>query len=180
MKFYTVTDDYIRHLKETDKNVPDNYSESRAYVGIVLQVGGTKYLAPLTSFKEKQNKIPNSTPTIFKLHEDGNPDNKLGMIQLNNMIPVTDSVISELDVDVQAEPYKRMLRRQIKFIKKNNDKIVARAKKLRKLVVENKHPHFSKISCKFEELEAAKASYKAPTPQVASKDQLAALAAMFK
>ncbi|EMD1174222.1 type III toxin-antitoxin system ToxN/AbiQ family toxin [Vibrio harveyi] len=180
MKFYTVTDDYIQHLKKIDKHVPDNYSETRAYVGIVLQVNGVKYLAPLTSYKEKQDKIKNSTPTIFKLHEEGNPDNKLGMIQLNNMIPVTDCVISELDVDAQDEPYKRMLQRQIKFIKKNSEKITSRAEKLRKLVVENKHVHFSKVSCKFKELEDALSSYSAPTPQAASTDQLAALAAKFK
>lgn len=180
MKFYTVTDDYIRHLKKTDKNVPDNYSESRAYIGVVLQVNGFKYLAPLTSYKTKQDKIKNSTPTIFKLHEDGNPENKLGMIQLNNMIPVIDSVISELDVDSQDEPYKQMLQRQIKFIKKNSDKIVTRAEKLRKLVVENQHPHFSKVSCKFEDLEVAQHLYVSPSPQAPSADQLAALAAKFK
>ena len=180
MKFYTVADDYIRHLKKTDTNVPDNYSENRAYIGIVLQINGVQYLAPLTSYKAKQDKLKSGLPTIFKLHEDGNVDNKLGMIQLNNMIPVIDDVISELDVDSQAEPYKSMLQRQIKFIKKNSDKITGRAQKLYKLVVENKHDHFSKISCKFGDLEAAKASYQLPKPQTPSADQLAALTARFK
>ncbi|MBY8067964.1 type III toxin-antitoxin system ToxN/AbiQ family toxin [Vibrio fluvialis] len=180
MKFYTVTDDYIQHLKAADKNVPDNYSETRAYIGIVLTVKGTKYLAPLTSYKEKQDQIKNSTPTIFKLNEEGNLSNKLGMIQLNNMIPVTDSVIDELDVDAQKEPYKSMLQRQIKFIKKNSDKIATRATKLYRLVAESKHPHFSKVSCNFELLEAAMLAYKIPEAKAVAQEKLEALAAKFK
>ncbi|SBS65479.1 type III toxin-antitoxin system ToxN/AbiQ family toxin [Vibrio atlanticus] len=175
MNFYTVTDDYINHLKKTDKTVPNNYSEKRAYVGIVLHVNGCKYLAPLTSYKEKQDRISSSSPSVYKINEDGVLSNKLGMLQLNNMIPVTDAVITELDVEKQDEPYRSMLQRQIKFIKKNGDKIIERAEKLHKLVVVDKHKHFSNISCDFSALEAAMGTYQVPTPKPPTLSQLAAL-----
>ncbi|PNH98422.1 type III toxin-antitoxin system ToxN/AbiQ family toxin [Vibrio diazotrophicus] len=180
MKFYTVTDDYIKHLKQTDRNVPDNYQGKRAYIGIVLEINNVKYLAPLTSYKAKQDKISSSTPSIYKIHEVDVPENKLGMIQLNNMIPVSDDVISELDVDREADPYKRMLQRQIVFIRKNSAAIVTRAQKLRILVVDKKHPHFSKISCDFVALEEAMGAYKTPESQPVSQDKLAALVEQFK
>ncbi|MBQ4938338.1 MULTISPECIES: type III toxin-antitoxin system ToxN/AbiQ family toxin [Citrobacter freundii complex] len=159
MKFYTVSDSYISHLKNVDDRVPDNYGGGRAFIGIVLEVNGLKYLAPLTSYKAKQDKIAPSTPTIFKLHERNNPENKLGMICLNNMLPVTDEVIELLDIDAQPKRYQKMLYRQFEFIKLHTDDIEARAQNLYKMITVDKHTFFSRISCDFELLEQASASY---------------------
>lgn len=152
MRFYTVTNTYIHFLKEFEKKVPNpsggNYKNIKPYVGVVLNIDGHKFLAPLTSYKEEtHDKLPESAPTHFKLYEVGNPGNKLGLIALRYMIPVLDSEIKEVDLDTQVEPYKQMLQRQYAYIKANQAKIEALAGKLYQKVVIDKTPHYVNLSC---------------------------------
>jgi protein AbiQ len=153
MKFYTVSDEYITYLRTIDGNVPHNYSSGRAFIGVVLTISEHKYLAPLTSYKPKQDNYDSSSPTLFKLHERTDPLNKLGMIQLNNMIPVLDSEISLLDIESQRLNYKRMLYKQYEFIKINAHEIQKRAEHIYMLVVIKETHFFKRISCNFKLLE---------------------------
>lgn len=67
MKFYTVDERYIAALKGAEPTkVLDNYQGTRPYVGVLLEVNGTKFLAPLTSHKAKHDTIDGSKPTVFK------------------------------------------------------------------------------------------------------------------
>lgn len=154
VKFYTVNDDYIKHLKAIDDKVRDNYGTARPYIGVLLEVNGHQYIAPLTSYKAKQDRLKSSSPTIFKMHEKGDENNKLGMVQLNNMIPVTTSVITLLDVAAQNQKYQNLLGLQLAFLKSNQDKITEKALKLYELITIKKHPVFCPISCDFVALEA--------------------------
>ncbi|ASU40241.1 hypothetical protein hmeg3_19400 [Herbaspirillum sp. meg3] len=162
MRFYTVKNEYIAHLRGVDKNVPENYGGKRPYVGVVIEINGCKYLAPLTSYKPKQDGFKNS-PAIMKLHERGNPANKLGMIQLSNMIPVTDDVVVELDLTKEDPKYQRMLQKQLEFIKTQRDEIVDKTTKLYKLVCTDKNPFYVKLSCDFANLETALQEYVRPS-----------------
>ena len=149
MQFYKVSDRYINFLKKLDTKIPDNYSGKRPYVGIVLEINGHKYLAPLTSHKPKQDKLQSTNPTIYKIHEKGNENNKLGMLHFNNMIPVIDSEIATIDFSTQDKKYSSLLSTQLAFIKSNQDNIKTRAKQLYNLVTVNKNAHFCSLSCDF-------------------------------
>lgn len=164
MRFYTVKDEYILYLRGIDKNVPDNYKGARPYVGIVFEINGSKYLAPLTSYKPKQDHIKNS-PAILKLHERGNESNKLGMIQLSNMIPISDEVIAELDLSGQDEKYRKMMYKQLEYIKTQTNEIANKTEKLYKLVCVDKSAFYVKLSCDFTALEAALKAYTPPAAQ---------------
>lgn len=153
MKFYTVSDRYIAYLKTLDNKVPNNYGGKRPYVGIILQINGHSYLAPLTSYKPKQDNLDSSNRTIFKIHEKGKPSNKLGMLHLNNMIPVIESETTLVDFLKLDAKYKILLTHQIDFIKSEQDAIKERAAKLYHSVVVLKNAHFSKLSCDFSVLE---------------------------
>jgi protein AbiQ len=124
-------------------------------------VNGCKYLAPLTSYKPKQDHIKNS-PAILKLHERGNEANKLGMIQLSNMIPVSDDVIIELDLSDQDEKYRKMMHKQLEYIKTQVAEISEKTEKLYKLVCVAKSPFYVKLSCDFAALEVALRAYVPP------------------
>jgi protein AbiQ len=163
MQFYTVSDSYIAHLKGVEARVPDNYGGSRAFVGIVLEINGLKYLAPLISHKPKQDRIPSSAPSAFKLHERTDPTNKLGMICLNNMLPVTDDVIELLDISAQPARYQRMLYKQYEYIKVNITEIESRAQNLYKIVTVDQNKFFTSICCDFKVLEEACNSFNRPT-----------------
>jgi protein AbiQ len=153
MKFYTVSDSYIAFLKNIDKKVLDNYGGKRPFIGIILNVNNHEYLAPLTSHKLTQDKINSSSSTVMKLHERGNPHNKLGMIQINNMIPIIRLEVQLLDIENQPEPYRSMLYKQYEYIKTKTDEIQKKAEKLYKLVIYNKQDFYCRISCDFKLLE---------------------------
>ncbi|WP_181859682.1 type III toxin-antitoxin system ToxN/AbiQ family toxin [Vibrio harveyi] len=158
MKFYIVSNGFISQLKEVDDKVRDNKT-SRPYVGVVIEVEGFKYLSPLTSYKPKHDELKDSNPLIFKMHEVGDESVKLGMLQLNNMIPVLDSEITLLDLESQSPKYKGLLEKQQKFLRKNQDAITEKAEDLRNKVIAAKQAGRSNflvnMSCDFEALEKA-------------------------
>ncbi|AEH63658.1 type III toxin-antitoxin system ToxN/AbiQ family toxin [Zymomonas mobilis] len=149
--FYRVDDNYINFLKEIDSRIRDPKDNKRAYVGIILSVSGTDFLAPLTSYKSKQDKIRPSTLTVFKLHEKNKPDNKLGMIQLGYMFPILPSIATKIDYSNQAIKYNRLLATQYEFIRSEQDKIKARAERLYEHVLTCSNPNdfYLKFSCDF-------------------------------
>ncbi len=151
MKFYTLSNEYISFLQQFDTKVPnnngENYKYKKVFVGVVLELGNHKFIAPLTSYKPAQEKINSSSCSAFKLHERTNAENKLGLIALNYMIPVQDSDLIELDIDAQDEMYKKMLYLQYEFIKSNRSEILTRATKLYEHIVNKRTDFFVRISC---------------------------------
>lgn len=163
LKFYTVSTAYLDHLRAVEPRVyyaqGAAYINAKPYVGIVLEVSGHKFLAPLTSHKPKHDSIKSSNVTVFKLHERGNPNNKLGMIALNNMIPVPEAEIALLDMAAQGERYQKMLHKQYEFIKENAVEIRERATKLHYQVTALRTPFYVKLSCDFTALVDASRTY---------------------
>ena len=165
LRFYIVNPDYIDYLQSADANVYNHsgtkYKKPRPYVGVVLEVAGNKFFAPLTSYKPKQDKISSGNLSAFKIYEKENPENKLGMIKLNNMIPVLDSQIQLLDIDAQSPKYKDLLYLQYEFIGLNAPRITQRAEKLFTQVTSFRTPFYVKISCNFSKLIKASQNYPA-------------------
>ena len=50
LKFYDINEDYVRYLQTIDEQVPNiHYSTNNKFVcGIVLEVNGTKFYAPIS------------------------------------------------------------------------------------------------------------------------------------
>lgn len=143
MKFYTVSEAYAAYLKGIDSQIPNvvdvKYQNPKAFIGVVLEVEGHKYLAPLTSPKDWHSGLNNSSPKYFKLHENGNPENGLGLINLKFMFPIIDDEVSLIDVDELPDTaYKRMLYKQLQFIRTNSERITKKSKLLRNLVLGGK------------------------------------------
>mgnify|MGYP002580640988 CR=1 FL=1 len=130
MRIYIVKEDYINYLKKFDDNIRDNKNESRPYIGILLEVNGMNYIAPLASPKEKHKSMKNNID-FFKL-ENGD----LGVINLNNMIPVHKENIVEYNFEERHNrKYSILLTKQIRFINKNEDVIKNKANKLYNKVI---------------------------------------------
>lgn len=97
VRFLHIRSDFIAYLKSIDHRVQDNYdmhTNKKPYVsGILINVNGKKYIAPLTSPKEKYERLENKA--IFKLEKiEKNRTVSLGIVLLNNMIPYVSSVVS--------------------------------------------------------------------------------------
>ena len=165
LRFYTINPQYIDYLQSADANVYNHsgakYKKPRPYVGVVLKVAGNKFFAPLTSYKPKQDKIPPGNLSVFKIYERTNPRNKLGMIKLNNMIPVLDSQLQLLDMNAQPSHYKNVLYKQYEFIGANALQITQRAERLFTQVTSFRTPFYVKISCDFPKLIKASQNYPA-------------------
>lgn len=159
LKFFTVDENYIQYLKKYDARVPNNYSETKPFIGILFSIDGLDYIAPLTSAKPKHEKIKSGSPTIFKVFDGTSEGDLLALVQLNNMIPVKQSCINKLNVKSLDIKYQFLLLKEINYIRTHRDKLLKKASKLYDLVTNKKIPSFISISCDFKSLEAASESY---------------------
>lgn len=160
LKLYYINGNYIKYLKLFDNHIQNNYDNAKnkkPYVGIVLNVNGRNYFAPLTSPKDKHLKIKNSDPTTFKIRDN----NKFyGSVLLNNMIPVTEDNVILFDIaEITDKNYKNILNREYEIISKHKEIISNKATVLYNAVISKSNAYFSKISCDFEKLEMACDSY---------------------
>ncbi len=129
MRFYHIKERFVSYLHQFDSKVAQNKNESRPYVGIVLEIGSVKYYAPFSSPKDKHKKMKNGKD--FRKINNG----IYGAINFNNMIPVLDSALIEIDIENIADvKYRRLLQNQYNFIKKDEKEIKKTALNLRNLI----------------------------------------------
>jgi protein AbiQ len=94
-----------------------NKKESRPYIGIVITDNGFQYFLPLSSPKPKHKHINNNAPDIFKIDNGA-----LGVVNINNMIPVPKTELIEVDLKTIYNPhYSLLLEKQLNFINKNDN-----------------------------------------------------------
>ena len=123
--------EYCNYLRKFDDKVPYNYNEKelRPFVGVLFEVNNCKYFAPLSSPKPKHLKLKSKLD--FLKIDNG----KLGAINFNNMLPVTENNIIKLDLDKECltkseEKYTKLLKEQIYWLNRNDEKLYGRSKKL--------------------------------------------------
>ena len=147
LKFYNIDEEYITYLYEFDKKVPFNKDSKRPYIGIVLKIEGITYFAPMFSPKKQHNKYK-SNATYVKI------GNNLGIIRLNNMIPVNKENLKYVNFDnIKNEKYKNLLIQQNNFIQLNTNVIKKKAYNIYKFVTEDKKEFFVGLCCNFKLLE---------------------------
>ena len=129
MKFYHIKEDFITYLRQFDTKIAENKNQTRPYVGIVLEVNSVKYYAPFSSPKPKHKKMKNGKD--FRKINNG----LYGAINFNNMIPVLDSALIEIDIaNIADVKYRRLLQNQYNSIKADEKGILKTAENLRKLI----------------------------------------------
>ena len=107
--------------------------QNRPYIGVLFTVEGKEYIAPLGSPKPKHLTMKNNIDFI-KID-----NGKLGVINLNNMIPVNFNVIKKIPIDeIQNQKYRTLLDNQHNWIKSNQDMIKHKANTLYQKVVNDK------------------------------------------
>lgn len=154
LKFYNIDDQYIEYLYQFDKKVPFNKNSKRPYIGIILEINGITYFAPMFSPKQQHSKYK-ANATHIRIGEN------LGMIKLNNMIPVNKENLKYINFnDIQDKKYKNLLIQQNNFIQSNADDIRQTAEKLYKFVTIDKKEFFIKLCCDFKLLEEKCKYYK--------------------
>ena len=147
--------EYCNYLRKFDNKVPYNYNEKelRPFVGVLFKVEKCLYFAPLSSPKPKHLKLK-SKLDFLKIN-----GGKLGAINFNNMLPVTENNIIKLDLNKEClteseEKYSKLLKEQIFWLNRHNDKLYNKSKKLYEKYINNTlDAKIKKRCCNFKLLE---------------------------
>ena len=104
-KLYTVNKKYIRNLHNIDNNIPSVSpqirKQNRPFLGIIILINGSKFCIPFTSNSGKKNKNFESMRENITFRKIRDKDGTiLAALNLNNMIPVRDEYISEIDLKI--------------------------------------------------------------------------------
>lgn len=150
---YYMKDEYIDYLSKYDNRVPFNKGQTRPYVGVVVKHNGIDYFAPLSSPKPKHQLLKNGID-IFKIK-----DGKLGIINLNNMIPVKSENVIKINLDLKPQAYRNLINNQIQFINNNKNSLFKKVERLLKLYENKSIPQLNKRCCNFELLEKKCVTY---------------------
>lgn len=169
LDFYSIDLKYVRSLSKADDKVmsisPQIGKEIRPFVGVVVLMNGKKYCIPLTSPKDKF-KSRKSQVDFIKIYDekcknsDGCPK-LIGILNINNMIPVDSSVVTKFDLKlhgndaVPVKKRKELMQNQLRWCRKNSVTIQNRANKVYRLVAQlpEKNRNLTRRCCDFKKLE---------------------------
>lgn len=121
IKFYTVDNKYVDYLLPYAPHLfhnkkPEQLNE-RKYIGIIFQVNGMDYFAPLSSFKSHKHTTMKESLDFLKVKN-------YAVINLNNMFPVPNGKYTYVDIQQENDlPYKTLLQAEYRYIKSIQDKI---------------------------------------------------------
>lgn len=148
LEIVKIDENYCNYLRKYDNKVTYNYGEkkNRPYVGVLFNIENMEYFVPLSSPKEKHLKMKNNLD-FFKID-----NGKLGVINFNNMIPVTSNNYTLVDFDKKNKSssdikYLLLLENQLSFLNANYFSVVTKAIKLYNLYVNNRLPKSIKDRC---------------------------------
>ncbi len=151
-----IENSYLTYLRAHDSTVSLDPTQNRKFIGVLFEINGFKYCAPLTSPKPKHARMSDKQPDIYKI--DGGA---LGLINLNNMIPIFDEGVI-IDIDIEQEKnahYKALMKKQMIHLRKDEEPIKKKAKKLYSIVKSGKQPKLNDRCCKFLLLEGVASLY---------------------
>ena len=122
LSLYEVNAYYIKYLSQYQEHLfySDGEKAQRKYVGIILEINGHDYFAPLSSFKKKHLKMDEGVDFI-KLKD-------YAVININNMIPVPQQSFKLVDVGGVKDPhYRYLLNAEIREINRQRTRICKNA-----------------------------------------------------
>lgn len=161
LNLYSISDKYIKFLRQFDDKIYDNKEDirthERKYLGIVLTVNEFNYYIPMSSPKKSdyldidKKVIRKDTKTIIRIHEGGR---LYGTLRISNMIPVP---ITELEpyiiLNETNSKYKEVILGELKYINNNGNKIVKYAKTVYNQKIKNMDIGYIKNTVDFKLLE---------------------------
>lgn len=153
IRLYEIDDEYVEYLRKYDKKVlspkTDDRKQTRKYIGIIFNTKSINYFIPLSSYK------PDTYDSMYEsvsLKKIGN----MAVLRINNMIPVVDNVVHEIDFSlIDDEQYRVLLQNEYRVIKPREREIRtdARIVYFYRLNDKNKDKGLYKICCDFKLLE---------------------------
>lgn len=122
LKIYEVNPRYVKYISNVQEHIffSEGDKSGRKYIGIILEINGYKYFAPLSSFKPKHKKMQEGVDFI-KIKD-------YAVININNMIPVPDGEFALVDVNGISDPhYRYLLQAESREINRQKNRIFKNA-----------------------------------------------------
>lgn len=147
----SVDKDYLKYLHSIDYRVSVKYN-NRPFVGVITMINRIEYVIPLTSqttlerAKVGKNKRAARITTFVR---DGSGLEIADLLH-NNMIPVTKDFYEVVEIDAETNTYEA---NEIRFIRKNKDKIIQKANKVHDDRMFKHDKFLYKTCCDFGKLE---------------------------
>ncbi len=139
---------YCNYLRQYDYRVSYNagIKDLRPFIGVLFKVNKLEYFAPLSSPKPK-HKLLTNTLDLIKI-DNGN----LGVVNLNNMIPVTSNNYIEFDLDKKPANKSEksriiLLRKQLRWLNLNRNHVLTKSLALYTRYKEDELPKNVKERC---------------------------------
>ena len=162
LNIYTISNEYINFLQEYEKQYRGytkvsnyqgaTYSHSKPYIGIILQLNGILYFAPLTHPKEHyENKKHFFNKLSVPIYDN---ELILGRIMLCYMIPLPTLPTPIKINSIKDKAYRNLLQKQYFFLQTHEKEIIKRANSLYKKALNREH-YLHKFCCDFKILENA-------------------------
>lgn len=141
LKLYRVNLKYIRMLHQIDSHVPSISpqigKQNRPFLGVIIMINGAKYCIPLSSNSAAKNKNFDSMREniTFRKVRDKN-GTILAALNLNNMIPIQDEYISEIDLKIRSsdpisiKQWKKLCIKELDWCQSNSSEIERLANEL--------------------------------------------------
>ena len=130
---FSINEDYLNFLRQIDFRIsdPKKYEsvllEGRPYIGIIVEIENSYYYAPLSSkakLKVDQNgKLIKINITDVYLFRDGieTLENSIGVIKMNNCVPIPKNHLNELtkvvNINDCKQSYRNLLMQQYEQLK---------------------------------------------------------------
>ena len=131
LRIVKVNSKYCDYLRKFDDKVVYNKNEKelRPFIGILFYIDKLEYFAPLSSPKPKHKHMKNSLD--FLKIKSG----ELGVINFNNMIPVTKNNYSLIDLNritlnISEQKYQKLLKEQLNWLNENYYQVKNKSYKL--------------------------------------------------
>ena len=147
-KIVKVDYEYCDYLWTFDSKFSYNAGkkELRPFIGILFKIGTCEYFAPLSSPKSKHKKLKN-TIDLIKIN-----NGIYGVVNLNNMIPVTSKNYIEFDLNKKTENKAEMLRikllqNQLRYLTADKKEVITKSKLLYDLYKNDRLPKNVKERC---------------------------------
>ena len=153
LQFFDVDEKYTKYLQGIDKQVPDiKYSSNNKFVcGIVLEINGFSYVAPISSKTSKQR----TNMIIY----DGS--NAVSSIKFSFMFPANSAVLTYKDIHKirLVDPnYANLLQAELLFCQAHESEIKSKAQKVYAIGCDKNH-FLNYTCCDFKALEQASLKY---------------------
>ena len=117
IKLYEIDPLYVKYISQFAEHAFHNkqpgQQNERKYIGVILTVNGMDYFAPLSSYKEKHLRMP-ETIDFIKVK-------RYAVININNMFPVPSGLATYVDISKEKNPKYKSLENEIISVMEAND-----------------------------------------------------------